>query len=120
VSGADIRRVKAAVADWIATAAVDAIKPGALAELIAERTGLDFGATTIARYLKANGWRRADPETPLGRGGFYVRPFPTEGGTGLLPGPALPNSAPLPVGADVAAGSSPMPASNPTGPGDRI
>ncbi len=119
MSAADVRKVKAAVASWIErNTDVDAVRPGTLATIVAADTGLDFGATTIARYLRGHGWRPARLDTPLGRGPFYVRPIAEQAGAPAAADAPTPRTPRRCRGADVAAGSKLETGTLPTGSGD--
>lgn len=70
MSAQEKQRVKAAVARFVADRANSRVMPGDLAALVKAEIGIDFGASTIARYLKGHGWRRQI----RGREIRYVRP----------------------------------------------
>lgn len=65
MSASDIKLVKAAVAAFADQPANVQVTPSGLAKRIAKETGLDFGPTTIAKYLKAHGWVKVEQAPPL-------------------------------------------------------
>lgn len=59
MSAAEKKRVKEALAAYLADPETPGeLSPGEVAKVIERRTGLDFGATTIAKYMKGEGWIR--------------------------------------------------------------
>ena len=117
MSAEDKDRVKAAVARFVADEGNTKVLPGDLAALVKAETGIEFGATTIARYLSAEGWQR-EPHPTKG-GVHYVRPAPRKGRAAARAGGPSPNSeaASLPdaVGEQAARSKRDRPGTNPTG-----
>ena len=70
MSAQDKVRVKAAVARFVSDPANTTVVPGDLAALVKAEIGLQFGASTIARYLAGLGWVRVTS----GREIRYSRP----------------------------------------------
>lgn len=58
MSAQDKARVKAAVSAYLADPERTIVTPGDVARHCRNETRLDFAATTIARYMTAEGWER--------------------------------------------------------------
>lgn len=67
----DIERVKAAMRAYISDRG--RVSPGEVANHCERATGLSFAATTIAKYLRSEGWIRID-----GQPVWYRRPTKAE------------------------------------------
>lgn len=106
-------RVKAAVARFAADPSNTRVRPGDLAALVKAEIGIEFGASTIARYLAGQGWFRTDDAAV---GILYKRParLKKTRAPAAADAPVPHSEAPVPAGvsepaarSEIARGTSP-------------
>jgi ParB family chromosome partitioning protein len=112
MSGPDKARVKAAVARFAADPSNTWVRPADLAALVKAEIGIEFGASTIARYLAGLGWVRSDAAVGI----LYKRPASLKktGAPAAADAPIPDSEPPVPAGvsepaarSDIARGTIP-------------